>query len=168
MLYISSELSLEQLKPFSRGFVDWRQACERTVRGTCERVYSEHFPPGSENHRTAYQFGLWYDLLLRPPSDECRRAIFRLPVELRAKKEVSPVLGFRILIHSELENRRETSFEGRSPFGLYSYMRITPSSSPVTMDISPSAKKKSPVVTQTRVMSLARTTSLYGSSCSRR
>ena len=47
-------------------------------------------------------------------------------------------------------------------FGLYTLM--IPSSSPVKMDSSPSAKKKSVLVMQTWSMSFASNTSLYGSS----
>ena len=50
------------------------------------------------------------------------------------------------------------------PLGLYSYIRSTPSSSPVTIDIV-SSKKKSALVTPTRRISLASTESLNGSSC---
>ena len=51
------------------------------------------------------------------------------------------------------------------PPGLYSYIRSTPSSSPVTIDIVSSEKKKSALATPIRRISLASTESLNGSSC---
>ena len=51
-----------------------------------------------------------------------------------------------------------------TPCGLYSYILIIPSSSPVTRESSPAVKKKSAFVTQTCWVSFPSKTSLYGSS----
>jgi hypothetical protein len=58
----------------------------------------------------------------------------------------------------------QVQLRASTPCGLYSYILIIPSSSPVTRESSPAVKKKSAFVTQTWSVSFPSKTSLYGSS----
>src|ERR1700722_6341684 len=116
--------------------------------------------------RTKKQLRLWHRLIcLDSTRDRNRRSRFALPMELRAAQQVLAVLRLGIYKFAMRKKRGKNQLHNL-PFGLYSYILMMPSSSPVTIDISPSTKRKSAVVTHTCRTSLARTTSLYGSSCS--